>query len=168
MMKVTRLLIKNFRGIQHAEVFFPDHVVLVGDNNVGKSTIFEALDLVLGPDRLNRRAAIDEHDFYLGAYCGSEGVIPPTIYAEATITRLNEEQRTRFKDYVEWWDEEADELVIDPPPGNVDPDHIVHALRVSFSGLYEEEEDDFLGETYFSKSEEEGHRQTFRGQDKQV
>ncbi len=42
--------------------------MLIGDNNTGKSTIFEAIDLVLGPDRLSRHAPIDEHDFYVGRY----------------------------------------------------------------------------------------------------
>ena len=67
-MKVARLIIQNFRGIQSAELFFPDHVVLIGDNNTGKSTLLEAIDLVLGPDRLSRRPPIDEHDFYIGQY----------------------------------------------------------------------------------------------------
>ena len=43
-------------------LFLPDHGVIIGDNNVGKSTILEAIDLVLGPDRLNRRSAINEHE----------------------------------------------------------------------------------------------------------
>ena len=67
-MKVSRLKIRNFRGIKSADLFFPDHVVLIGDNNTGKSTVLEAIDLVLGPERLSRRAPIDEHDFYLGRY----------------------------------------------------------------------------------------------------
>ena len=41
---------------------------MIGDNNTGKSTILEAIDLVLGPDRLSRQAPIDEHDFYVGRY----------------------------------------------------------------------------------------------------
>lgn len=67
-MKISYLTIENFRGIKSAEIKFPDHVVLIGDNNTGKSTIFEAIDLVLGPDRLRRRPPIDEHDFYVGRY----------------------------------------------------------------------------------------------------
>ena len=51
---------------------FPDHVVFIGDNNTGKSTILEAIDLVLGPDRLSRRPPIDEHDFYNGEYLSSD------------------------------------------------------------------------------------------------
>ena len=74
-MKISKLKIRNFRGIKSADLRFPDHVVLIGDNNTGKSTVLEAIDLVLGPDRLSRRAPIDEHDFYLGRYLPED----PTI-----------------------------------------------------------------------------------------
>ena len=67
-MKISRLKIRNFRGIECADLLFPDHVVLIGDNNTGKSTVLEAIDLVLGPDRLSHRTPIDEHDFYQGRY----------------------------------------------------------------------------------------------------
>ncbi|MDI1330171.1 AAA family ATPase [Pseudomonas sp.] len=53
-MKVVKLTIQNFRGIRLANLLFDCHTLMVGTNNVGKSTICEALDLVLGPDRLNR------------------------------------------------------------------------------------------------------------------
>lgn len=155
-MKVSRLTISNFRGIKDADLLLPDHVVLIGDNNVGKSTVFEALDLALGPDRLNRRPPMDEHDFYQGAYRAQGEDPPPEILIEATITHLNAEQRVRFKDYVEWWDENENKLHTSPPPNTIDQDHITHALRVAFSGVYDEEEDDFVGVTYFPKSDDEG------------
>ena len=66
--KLSRLQVRNFRGIKKATLLFPDHVVLIGDNNTGKSTVLEAIDLVLGPDRLSRRSPIDEHDFHIGRY----------------------------------------------------------------------------------------------------
>lgn len=52
-MKVVKLSITNFRGVKSAELLFQGHTLFVGSNNVGKSTICEALDLALGPDRLN-------------------------------------------------------------------------------------------------------------------
>ena len=67
-MKVCRLKICNFRGIRSSTILLPIHAVLIGDNNTGKTTLLEALDLVLGPDRLNRMPPIDEHDFYQGKY----------------------------------------------------------------------------------------------------
>jgi putative ATP-dependent endonuclease of the OLD family len=67
-MKVCRLNMANFRGVKSATILLPKHAVLIGDNNTGKTTLLEALDLVLGPDRLNRRPPIDEHDFFQGKY----------------------------------------------------------------------------------------------------
>src|SRR5437870_3299682 len=61
-MKLLALSINDFRGIQHADIRFGDHDVLVGPNGVGKSTIMDALSLVFGRTRLVRD--LTEHDFY--------------------------------------------------------------------------------------------------------
>src|SRR5690349_9488320 len=63
-MKIAKLSVQNFRGISRGDLWLNGHSVLVGDNNCGKSTLLEAMDLVLGPERLSRRPAIDEHDFF--------------------------------------------------------------------------------------------------------
>jgi AAA ATPase domain len=49
-MKLHRLVLSNYRGIAHREIEFPDHgvVVVCGANEVGKSSMIEALDLLLG------------------------------------------------------------------------------------------------------------------------
>jgi putative ATP-dependent endonuclease of OLD family len=166
-MKVARLKIQNFRGIKEGQLFFPNHVVLVGDNNVGKSTVFEALDLALGPDRLNRHPKIDEHDFYLGSYISTEGEPRKEVRVEATVIALNEEQQARFADYIEWWNIKTGAFVNAPIEGVDDLD--VHAaIRITFVGYYDPEEDDFQGETYFSRSlDESGAPQVFYKKDKQ-
>ncbi|MGA5465861.1 AAA family ATPase [Mycobacterium sp. NPDC050041] len=48
-MKLHRLVLTNYRGIAHREIDFPDHgvVVVTGANEVGKSSMIEALDLLL-------------------------------------------------------------------------------------------------------------------------
>ncbi len=48
-MKLHRLVLTNYRGIAHREVEFPDHgvVVVSGANEIGKSSMIEALDLLL-------------------------------------------------------------------------------------------------------------------------
>jgi hypothetical protein len=48
-MKLHRLVLKNYRGIAHREIDFPDHgvVVVSGANEIGKSSMVEALDLLL-------------------------------------------------------------------------------------------------------------------------
>jgi putative ATP-dependent endonuclease of OLD family len=63
-MQIVRLTIKNFRGIKNAKLDFDGHTLLLGMNNVGKSTAYEALDLVIGPDRLSRFPPVEEFDFY--------------------------------------------------------------------------------------------------------
>ena len=67
-MRVVYVDIKNFRGISNGKILLPKHGVLIGDNNTGKTTLLEAIDLTLGPDRLNRQPPIDEHDFFQGKY----------------------------------------------------------------------------------------------------
>lgn len=67
-MKISHLIIRNFRGIKEGKITLEAHSVLIGDNNIGKTTVLEAIDLVLGPDRLNRMPPINEHDFYQGKY----------------------------------------------------------------------------------------------------
>lgn len=83
-MKARRLRIENFRGIASATVLLPDHAVLIGDNNTGKTTVLEALDLALGPDRLNRRPPVDEHDFYQGRYLAGTAAAPDGVEDLAT------------------------------------------------------------------------------------
>lgn len=48
-MKLHRLTLTNYRGIEHRELDFPDHgvVVVSGANEIGKSSMIEALDLLL-------------------------------------------------------------------------------------------------------------------------
>ena len=49
-MKLHRLVLTNYRGITHREIEFPDHgvVVVCGANEIGKSSMIEALDLLAG------------------------------------------------------------------------------------------------------------------------
>ena len=48
-MKLHRLVLMNYRGIDHREIDFPDQgvVVVSGANEIGKSSMIEALDLLL-------------------------------------------------------------------------------------------------------------------------
>ncbi len=48
-MKLHRLVLTNYRGVAHREIAFPDHgvVVVCGANEIGKSSMIEALDLLL-------------------------------------------------------------------------------------------------------------------------
>lgn len=154
-MKLARLRIQNFRGIKEATLFFPDRVVLVGDNNVGKSTVFEAIDLALGPDRLSRHPKIDEHDFHLGDYVTPAEQPRKEIRVEAVVTALNEEQQNQFGDEIEWWNTTINAFQ-DAPVEGIDSPEVLASIRVTFVGCYDPEDDDFAGDTYFARSLEDG------------
>lgn len=176
-MKIYSVAIENFRGIRATRLLLPDHAVLIGDNNTGKSSIFEAIDLALGPDRLSRRPPVDEHDFYQGNYlaaAGPEAVESeappdaPKITIEVTITNLSAEQQARFGGSIEWLDTTADVFYEAPNPAGVDAANINAALRVTFIGAYDADEDDFTGNTYFTRSlTEEDTPTPFSKKDKQ-
>ncbi|OCS48532.1 ATP-dependent nuclease [Ralstonia pickettii] len=148
-MRIAQVKVHNFRGILDGLVQLDGHSVLVGDNNAGKSTLLEAIDLVLGPERLSRRPVIDEHDFYAGHYLGQDST-PIPIWVEVIVADLTDEQRRHFREHIEWWDCNAKALLAGPPPEGTDQPHVGPALRVFFKGLYDAEEDDFTGNTYFA------------------
>lgn len=194
-MKICQVEINNFRGIKHASILLPKHAVLIGDNNVGKTTILEAINLVLGPDRLNRFPPIDEHDFFLGEYLfseknessqeGEENNAPvtemiesgeeeseedenPEIKINVTIVDLSEEQKRRFSDNIEFWNT-GDKQIYDGNITGVDCNHNQEALRVTFFGYYDKEDDDFRGETYFTEPFKERDKlRPFKKKDKQL
>ena len=146
-MRIAYVDIGNFRGIAKGKIFLDGHTVLIGDNNAGKSTIFESIDLVLGPDRTSRVPVIDEHDFYAGKYLDGETTVPITI--EVLVIDLTDEQKRRFQNNLEFWDIEKKDLIGTEGIDSVDKEKVIVALRVKFVGSYDSDEDDFKGETFF-------------------
>ncbi len=149
-MRIRRLKLANFRSVAEGEVVFPGHTVIIGGNSVGKSTICEALDLLLGPDRLSRSSPIDEHDFFERRYLDDDGA-PILVELEVVLTDLTEDVLTKFRIHLEYWNIATEELLDETgEPEDVDGDNVVPALRVKFEGAYDIEEDEFRAETYFA------------------
>src|ERR1700755_655715 len=59
-MRLHRLVLTNYRGITHREIEFPDHgvVVVSGANEIGKSSMIEALDLLMEAKDRSRRKKV--------------------------------------------------------------------------------------------------------------
>lgn len=149
-MKVRRLEIENFRSVKDGHVVFSDNTLLVGGNNVGKSTVCEALDLALGPERLYRRPVVDEHDFYGGRYTDADKN-PIEIRIRAVLVDLSPEAIIRFGDHCRRWDDTKLEFIDEAPDGAdiADQAGMGWALPVLFVARYERDEDDFVGQTFF-------------------
>jgi putative ATP-dependent endonuclease of OLD family len=109
-MRVATLRIENFRGIRTGFVRFGKHPVLIGGNNTGKTTLIEALTLLLGRDRLVRE--LTEHDFY-----GSCPQPADRIKLVATITDFPDDDPEQSSHWfregravVKWLDEISGEV----------------------------------------------------------
>lgn len=149
-MRVRYLKIENFRGVRNGTVDFVGHTLLVGGNNVGKSTICEALELVLGPDRLSQRNTINEHDFYRDQYIAENGA-SVDIFIRAILVDLSDEAQRRFRPHLRRWNENTSKFVDEEftEPEDADKLGTQWALPVVFIGRYFQAEDDFLCNTYF-------------------
>ena len=154
-LKIVRLTISNFRGIKQAEFHFDGHTLLVGQNNIGKSTICEALDLVLGPDRATRFPPVEEFDFHNAQYLAApekEGEQPTTIpiRIEVVMVDLNAEIENRCGTHTEFWNAAEKRLLEEGEVDQANPPGVVTCLRLETIANYSIEEDEFEAATYFS------------------
>lgn len=158
-MKVTRLEIQNFRGIRSAELFFDGHTLLIGRNNVGKSTICEALELVLGPDRLTRTLPVEEFDFYNARYldAGEQTQIP--IRIEVLLTDLTDEVARQCFANLEHWHKDQRRLLGQGEVDQVDAAYVERCLRLTTIAKYDPEEDQFVARTIYSGEEVAGEEE---------
>ena len=150
-MRIVRLNITNFRGVQSASLLFDRHTLLVGPNNVGKSTICEALELVLGLDRLRRTPPVEEFDFFNARYL-DKTLNPPQpipIEIEVVVTDLSEELASRCVDRTEYWHSTEERLLAAGEIDTVDGEEIVECLRIKMVAQYNIEEDEFEAHSYF-------------------
>jgi putative ATP-dependent endonuclease of OLD family len=64
-LRLTSVLIENFRGILHVELALDETTVLIGENNCGKTTVIDAIRICLKELRPRGRTVFDSHDFHL-------------------------------------------------------------------------------------------------------
>ena len=133
-MQVALLKIENFRGIRSGTVQFRDHTVLIGPNNSGKTTIIEALALVLGRERLVR--VLTENDFF-----GSDPQTADRIRILATITGFEPEDFTAHPDWFR--DGRGVPKWLEPHTGEVFPEQTCDsqslACQISFAARFDRE-----------------------------
>jgi putative ATP-dependent endonuclease of OLD family len=65
-MKLSKIKIKNYKSIKDLEFNYPESgiLVLVGENNSGKSNLIRAIDLICGESWIGKEK-LEEHDYYL-------------------------------------------------------------------------------------------------------
>jgi putative ATP-dependent endonuclease of OLD family len=160
-MQIVQLRIRNFRCIRQADILPSQHNVLLGPNNCGKTTVLEALNLLLNPETTARTFAVDENDFCNREYLPQqvvEGAVPADwadphdrqVYVEAVLTGLSEDDEGMFHDVLVPWRPD-ERRVIEATDEGQDPfgGEAVPAIRVFFEAWYDPEEDDFDCATCF-------------------
>jgi putative ATP-dependent endonuclease of OLD family len=127
----------------------------LGPNNIGKSTICEALDLVLGPDRLNRFPPVEEFDFYNAQYLAApeiDGAAPQPvpIRIEVVLVELTKEVENRCGANLEFWHTAERRILGTGEVDAANPPAVIRCLRLETLARYNAEEDEFEAQTYFS------------------
>jgi putative ATP-dependent endonuclease of OLD family len=148
-MLIRRLRIHHFRGIDSAEFHFDGHTLLIGSNNVGKSTVCEAIDLVLGPDRLSKFPPVEEFDFYNARYLSEDGEQAIEARVEIVLTDLSRAVELSCPGHIELW-HCGEKRLLDQ--GEVDlsaSSDVVRCLRLETVARYDKDEDEFDAKTYF-------------------
>lgn len=154
-MRVARLAIKNFRGIAHSNLHFSGHTLLIGGNNVGKSTICEALELVLGADRLTRTSPVEEFDFRNGNYLAADGETPVPLRIEAILVELTEDIKNMCAANLEFWHKTEKRLLAEGEIEEVDKPNVEFCLRLVTIARYDIDEDQFVARTIYGNQEVE-------------
>lgn len=95
-MRLVDITIANFRGIRSLQLPLSQLTVLIGENNSGKSTILEAIRLVLGRGVGLRRNSLSEYDFHLP----DASATPQTAQPIALTLHFAEEQANEWPDTI--------------------------------------------------------------------
>lgn len=90
-MKLSAIKLQNHGRIQDCDVEVRDHLVLVGPNDVGKSSLLRCLDLVLGSTTAQLYSRITAEDF-------RDPAVPFSI--EVTLGDLSRDEEALFPDEV--------------------------------------------------------------------
>ena len=95
-MLLTQIDIKYFRGIEELSLPLDNLFVLIGDNNVGKSTILDALRLCLTRSLTRRGTVFEEYDYHLESSKAEPSTSQPI---EITLT-FAESQEAEWPDEI--------------------------------------------------------------------
>ncbi|WP_317056545.1 ATP-dependent nuclease [Roseovarius rhodophyticola] len=99
-MKINKIHIENFKSLKDATVSFPDKIaIVVGDNEVGKTTLLEAINLGLTAQLNGRHIGYELHPYLFNSISSSEYLssllegtnpMPPRILVELYFAEHDE------------------------------------------------------------------------------
>lgn len=149
-MRICQIEIRKFRGISQGQIVLPEHGVLLGPNNAGKSTIVEALAILFGRERMVR--PISDWDFF-----GGMPKPESRFYIIATVTGFSHNDPTEVPNWFigenlarpVWWHEDTSVLSTEADP----PEGALLAAQIAFACRYDDETCEFETARYFYHGE---------------
>lgn len=93
---ITSIFIKNFKAYEKRTIKIYNHNIIIGENDCGKTTMLEALDIFFNDDKVNKAFVRNiEENVEIGIYVNNEnfpeGVFLKKIYSPATYKeKVNE------------------------------------------------------------------------------
>ena len=154
-MQVSQLTIDNFGGVRKAALQISGHSLLIGGNNVGKSTICEALDLVLGRYRLNRTPPVEEFDFRNAGYLAEDGEASVQIRIQAISTDLTTDIKTMCATVLELQHKTDKRLLAEGEIAAADDLKVELFLRLITIAKYDVDDAQFVARTVYGRGEED-------------
>ena len=140
-MQVRQLTITRFRGIEGLSFEPGPRTAILGPQNAGKSTVLEALDLLLHHGLGRQRSAPTEIDYF-------NRQTERGFEVQAVLGELGDEFAAEVRDHLEGWNVEEQKVVAEPDgPG------IERIVRVRVLGT-----PDLMYEHGFAKPESDGAR----------
>lgn len=125
-MKLKEIKIENFRGIKTLYLALDNLTVLIGENNTGKSTVLEALRLILKRGfGFRRDGQFAEYDFHLK----DETAIPQTADPISIMIHFAEEKEDEWPEAIIQQMDKAFQL----------DDKGLHHIRLQTTGSFQEE-----------------------------
>lgn len=99
-MKLNELSIKNFRGYDDAIIDFDDEInVVIGRNDVGKSTILDALEIFINGENRDTQVKVDIDDFNVNCKDENKEIIISCIFdVEDKDVIIDSTNKTNLKD----------------------------------------------------------------------
>jgi predicted ATP-dependent endonuclease of OLD family len=124
-MTIRKLSIRNSRGIKKGDIEFGRRNLLIGLNNVGKSSVLATLNYLFGGEGSFNPADLDIYDFHgaeaaegPGAGEGDWGSRQGCIHPEAVLTNFNDQERKAIFEsdafhggVLRYWNEDNSTLV---------------------------------------------------------
>jgi len=169
-MYIAKLSISNYRGISQADLKLSQHIILLGNNNSGKSTIIDAIGLVLGKESLVRN--IGDWDFF-----GANPQPNDRIKIVGLLTGFEFEDVDKEKEWFnnksggipKWYNEETGEVF----NSQNDQKTLKLAIEIGFAARFNKEDLEFETIRYFASGisdpfEEDGLNIINREQNRQI